>query len=55
MYNRDVSISCVVAEIRLGWPEGFMKKLQENFSEKKTKKTVKSSRDEMMDYDNAMQ
>ena len=35
MYNRDVSISCVVLEIRLGSLEGFMKKLAEEISQKK--------------------
>ena len=53
MYNRDVSISCLVAEIRLGWLEGCLKKLQENFSEKDLKKLLNSGA--MMDYDNALQ
>ena len=53
MYNRDVSISCVVLEIRLGSLEGFMKKLPENFSEKMKKKAANPP--VMMESDNAMQ
>ena len=52
MYNRDVSISCVVLEIRLGSLEGFMKKLAEEISQK-TKKTVNPP--VMMNSDNAIQ